>query len=122
MQGDTQLVECLHEGGINLLGTLAVFLWGGVVDNVLIVDFGKLEMPPVRLGHLLPAVESVQAEVQQPLRFLFDGGDGADCLFRQPFGNVNLFHLGDESFLVLLGDYVFKQVVHSFTGGRSSVP
>ncbi len=128
-EGYAQLVEGLHELGYDFGRAFAVLLGSGVVDYVLIVDFGQFEVAPARLGHLLPFAECVQAEVQQPLRLLLLGGNQTNDVFVQAFGHVLLLDLGDEAFLVFTLRYVFQQIIHlrgilrfQQPGGRCSAP
>ena len=109
MQRDAQLLERLSQSRIDLLWPLTVFLWGGVVYDILIVDFGQVEMAPSGLLHGLPLAECVQTELQEPLRLFLEGGYRADNVLVQALRNIDLLDVRDESFLVLLLRDVLQQ-------------
>lgn len=71
-------------------------------------------MPPGRFFHLLPFAEGVEPELKQPLRFLLAFGDMTYDILVQALGGELLLNVGDESFLVLLGGYVFEYFVHNW--------
>ena len=109
MQRDAQLLESLGQSRIDLLWPLTVFLWGGVVYDILIVDFGQVEMAPAGLLHGLPLAECIQTELQEPFRLFLEGGYHADNVLVQALRDIDLLDVRDESFLVLLLRDVLQQ-------------
>ena len=108
LQRNAQLFEGLGQLRVDLLGPVLVLLGGGVVNDVLEIDPGHVQMGPVRHGHRLPLAEGVQPEIQQPLRLLLQAGDRADDVLVQALGHEFLLDIRDKAFLVLsAGEFLY---------------
>ena len=117
LEGNAQLLESLGQLGVDFLRPVLVLLGSGVVDDVLEVDLGQVQMGPARHLHRLPFPERVQAEFQEPVRLLLEAGDGADDVLVQALGNEFLFHVRHETFLVLPGgEFLYDLVVFGHIG------
>src|SRR5262249_19585719 len=75
---------------------------GGVIVQVLVVDWPVLDARPARLAHGLPAAERVHPPAQHPVRLALLGPDEAGGLFGEPPGGLVGFDMGDESIRVLI--------------------
>ena len=116
LEGNAQLLEGLGQFRVDLLRPVLVLLGSGIVDDVLEVDLGQVQMGPAGHLHRLPFPERVQAEFQEPVRLLLEAGDGTDDVFVQALGNEFLFHVRHEAFLVLPGGeflYDFFAIAHN---------
>ena len=96
---------------------MLAFARRGVIDNVLIINFGKVEVRPIGLFQGQPMAESLQAEVQQPLRFLFLPGNQADDVLIQAFRREIGFNVGHKAVFILLvcdfaDDIFFRIRIH----------
>ena len=112
LEGDAQLLEGFGQFRVDLLRTVLVLPGGGVVDDVLEVDLGQVQMGPPGHFHPLPLAERVQAEFQQPLRLLLEPGNRADDVLVQALGNKILFHVRHEAFLVFpAGEFLYDLFV-----------
>ena len=80
-EGNAKFVEGLHDLGVDAATVVAVvFARSSVVRDSLEVNGRYAEVRPLRRCHCLPLAESLEAEVEEPLRFLFFGRDEADNL------------------------------------------
>ena len=106
---DAEFVESLLEFGVDFGRTVFVFHRGGIVDDVLEVDFRKTaEVAPAGRRHALPFTEGVQTEVQQPLRLSLLRRDEPYGVLREAFRNEFLLDLGFETFTVFPGGDIFQ--------------
>ena len=122
LQRDTEFLEGLGQFGVNFLGPVCILLRSSIVDNILEINGRHIQMPPFGHRHPLPPVESVETEVQQPLRLAFPLGNHPDDLFVQPLRNIFLLHVGDKAFFVLLRgeilyDFILVLSVHVLAWG-----
>ena len=67
-------------------------------------------MPPFRHLHLLPFTESIQSEIQKPLRFVFPLGNHPDNVFVQSFRYEFLLHVRHKTLFI----FGFRNVVQQF--------
>ena len=119
VQRDAEFVESVQQFGINLVEALYLLAFArrGVIDNVLIVNFGKVEVRPVGLFQRLPMAEGLQTELQQPFRFLFLLGNQANNVLIQTFRRKIGFNVGHEAVFILFAcnfadNIVFRMLVH----------
>ena len=109
---NAELVEGLHQRGVDGVRPIFGALGRGPVDDVLEIDARQLDMPPVRRAHPLPFAERVEPELQQPLRLPLLGGDQPDNVFAESLGRIFLGDFGHEAFLVFLRGDILDQFVH----------
>ena len=102
VQGNPQFVKGLHQRGVDLGRPLAVLLGCSPIDNILIINLRQLEVAPVGFLHHLPFPESVQPELQQPVRLALLFGNHPYYVLVQPLGNIFLLYVSDKSFLIFL--------------------
>ena len=103
LDGDSELVESLLQGGIYLLRTVFILLGGRIIDDILEVDLRKAaEVPPLGRGHGFPLAEGVQTELKEPPGLLLLRGDGAYDVFVQPFRDELLLYICYKTLAVLL--------------------
>ncbi len=108
LEGDAELVEGLHEFGVELLDFLeaagaALLLGRGVVVHLLVVDRGETDLRPARLLVVErgPVAVGAEAPLQHPVGLVLLSGDEADDVFVDALGGDVLLDLGDEPPLVL---------------------
>ena len=100
MKGNAQFLESGFQLRVYMVRT--VFLRCREIDDILKVYLRYVQMRPPRHLHFLPFAESIEAEIQQPLRLLLFRGNEPDDVFVQTFRNEFLLHIGDETVFVLL--------------------
>ena len=120
LQGNAQLVEGLHEFGVDLFAAAVrrTLLRGvGVVGDGLIVNLGQREMAPRGLLLRLPVAEGIQAEVEQPRGLaLLPGNQAHDVLREALLENLRIDLRLEAVLVLLLGDLFQKSVFsHSMT-------
>ena len=111
MERNAELFEGLFKRRVYLLWSVGILLGSRVVYYILVVDFGHIQMTPLRLFHPLPFAEGVQAEVEQPLGLLLERRNGTYNVFIQAFRYINLLDIGNETLLILLLRYVLDQLL-----------
>ena len=105
LQGDAELgvgLEQLRIDVVQALGPIALGLGGRIVNNVLVVDLGVVDVGPIGLFEGQPVVVSLETPFQQPFRLVFLGGNQADHIFAQAAGDGIGFDIGDETPLIFL--------------------
>ncbi len=108
-QGYAQFVESLEQLRVHLaqiLGTVGFLPGGSIINYILVINRRDVQMRP--RGHLqrLPMAESPEAELEQPLRFVFLGRDDADGLFVEPPVYSLCIYVGDKPVFVLAGRHL----------------
>ena len=68
-------------------------------------------MSPFRHLHLLPPSEGVQPELQEPLRFVFLGGNQPDDVLIQALRYELLLHVCNKTVFILLFRKFFNYIV-----------
>ena len=69
---DAKFLERLLQLRVDLLRAFRILFWGCVVDNVLKINYGHVQMPPLGHLHFLPLPESAQPELQHPFRLFLE--------------------------------------------------
>ena len=112
LDGNAELVERLSDFRIDFVEALQARLLLGrrVIDDVLVVDRGVLDVVPRRLLHLLPDAERLEPPLEQPLGLVLLGGDHPDDVLAQPFRDFFGFDIGDEPVLVFACGEFFNGV------------
>ena len=114
LEGDAELVESLEELGIDLaqvLRPLFFLLRGSIIDNILVIDGRDVEMSPGRHFERLPVAKGAEAEVEQPFRLVFLGGNEADGLFVEAAMYRFRIYMGNEAVFILAGRYFVQYFV-----------
>ena len=122
LQRDAQLVEGLHQLRVDFLLSLLPLapcplpLAGrvSIVGDGLVVNLRHLEVSPSRLLKGQPIAISIQAELQQPVRFSLLLGDEAHDVLRQTLLDDVRLHVGSEAVLVLLLRHLTHETVLFF--------
>ena len=105
-QRDAQLVESRQQFRVNLVHTLGAVLLGrggGIIDNVLEINAGVLNVGPGRFLFLEgdPVTKSLEPPFQHPFRFLFLGGNKADNVLTETLGGGILLDINGKAPFVL---------------------
>ena len=94
-------IDFVHTGQFRFL------LRRGIINNILKIDLGQIQMRPARHRHRQPVPVSLQPEFGHPLRLAFFGRDHPDDLLAQSFGNGFGIDVGHKTVLILtVGDFV----------------
>ena len=105
LQRDTELGVGLQELRIDLVEALgAVFpgLGRRIIDDVVVVDLGVVNVGPGGLFEGEPMPISLETPLEQPLRLFLLGGNQADDVLIQAAGDGVGSNIGDESPLIFL--------------------
>ena len=106
-QRDAELFVGAQQFGVHLVQAFRAGLLfrGGVVVQVLIVDWRVVDLGPVRFLGLQPGGVGFQPPVEQPLRLVLTGRDQPDDVFVQALGGHVHFDIGRKApFIAAIGD------------------
>src|SRR5665811_641319 len=96
-QGDAELGVGLEQFRIDIvqaLGAVALGLGRGVINNVLVVDLGVVDVGPRGLFEGQPVAVGLEAPFEEPCGLVLLGGNQADDIFAQAAGNGIGFDVG----------------------------
>ena len=110
---DAQLVESLHEFGVNLLLALALLLLCGVgiIGKVLIIYLREVDMRPIGLLEREPVTVSLEAVFKEPLGFFLLLGNEANNLLVQTLVNNFRLNIGGETVLIFLVRHITDELI-----------
>ena len=112
-QRNAQLVEGLHQFGVNLL-LLRLGLLGqrvGIVRYGLVVNLRQMHVSPRGLLHREPVAESLQAEVEHPFRLALLGRNEPHDVLVQSSVDYLCVYVGGEAELVFLFGHAAHKLV-----------
>jgi hypothetical protein len=116
LERDAELLVGAPQLGIDLLEgtrTIGRRFRRRVIDDVVVVDGGVVDVGPGRLLHGEPVTVGLQPPVEHEGRLALLPGDETDHVLAQPLGDRVALHVGDETVLVIL----LRQVLEGL--GRS---
>ena len=105
LQGDAELGVGLEQFRVDIvqaLGAVAIGLGRGVINNVLVVDLGVVDVGPRGLFEGQPVAVGLEAPFEEPCGLVLLGGNQADDIFAKAAGNGIGFDVGDETPLIFL--------------------
>ena len=116
LQGNAELLVGLQELRIHFIkafGPFTRFLWRGVINDVLVIDFFVMDFRPNRFLHRLPVPERLEPPVGQPFRLVFLARNQADGVLAQARRRGLGLHVGVKTVFVFLLD----QALNGLGGG-----
>jgi hypothetical protein len=104
LERNTQSFEGPEQLRVHLIEALGCLALGGIgiIDDILKIDAGDLQVSPFRLLHGEPMAVGLQAELQEPFRLLLLRRDQPDHLFIETLLNHFGLHIGGEPEFILL--------------------
>ena len=113
LQGNAKLGVGLEQFGVDVVQALRPIALGfgrRIINDVLVVDFGVVDVGPLGLFQGEPVAIGFQTPVEQPFGLLLLGGNQTDDIFAQAAGDGVGFYVRDKAPLVLLIRKCFDRV------------
>ena len=117
LERNTQLIECSLEFGIDILDgsrLRLLLLRSRIVDNILKIYLGDIQMCPSWQLHSLPMAESLEAQFEQPLGLTLLLRYQAHNALIQTTADIFGFDIRGESIFILAAVELFNYIVIFF--------